>query len=183
MNLKGITKKHNEGDWPDESGSNHKDGEVMKRARDQQRQKVYRWEDSLGLKKGVSDPIFRGLRVARPSCTALIKRACRRYGVCVPGEIVFPRTYRNWARGDRHRIVLPIWAQVPLVVLHEATHGIILNLDKVQPSHGPGFMAVFIDLLDWHGVADEKHMRQLAKDKGLKVAPKAYARGLRTRGR
>lgn len=111
-----------------------------KRPRDFQRSRVYRWEGEHVL------PRF-SERLSLEDCEQLIAAAYRWYEAIVPGQACAPPRLtdgrgRRHACGSREVIKLPRWARTPPIVLHECAHGM------ADDQHGPGFVAVYVALLE-----------------------------------
>ena len=125
------------------------------RARDNQRSKVYNWEDTLSH-----------TQMTLAACEALANKMRAVYGLG-PVLVKDGRGTRR-ARAFGSSISLPSWARTNIIVLHETAH----TIDAWDnPSHGPVFMRIYIDLLTRSGVGTNRELTKSAKATGIKVAP------------
>ncbi len=145
----------------------------MKRPRDNQRSKLYKWQQKNLRFLSVDLP-------KREKCETLIQDTFDRYGIRVP-KIKFLNNYRRYARGGHEEISLPLWARNKRIILHECAHGIIDSKfgEYKCAWHGPEFLKLFIDLLVWQQQSTIQFLNKSAKDAGLKIGrrtirPKIY---------
>jgi putative metallohydrolase (TIGR04338 family) len=144
----------------------------MRRPRDNQRSKLYRWEASaLGLRDGEL------LRLAE--CQMLADTVCRVYRT-LPVRVADGRGHSNavyyegshWTAGNNElyrppTIALPRRMRRRGVVLHELAHHLT---PKGCAPHGPEFVWVMIHLLERFGGEKRTEMRASAKEAGLKIS-------------
>lgn len=126
-----------------------KRGERMMRLRprDSQRSRLYKWEQRLRREHRDTTP----QEMSLDDCDRLIARAYRVYGLKWSGRTVAGKSERHSATGSRFQVSLPRWARQPIVVLHEAAHGILNTLEErgdYRAPHGPEFARIMIEL--WH---------------------------------
>ena len=118
---------------------------MVRSIRDQQRQKVYRWEREVW---GRDSNLVKKLTLEE--CQKLVDLAYRRYR---PNALQTPwvtdgrGTRRALAYGS-YKISLPLWARTPGVVLHEVSHT-LTNGDSCA-AHGPEFVRLMCDLWKWY---------------------------------
>jgi len=100
--------------------------------RDFQRARLYRAErEALG-----EDPWMK--RLSFEECRQLVQSAARYVRGPVPKVVYYARRY---ATASAHEIILPRWAWIPWIVLHEYAH--LLTRD----GHGPEFAGTYLRLV------------------------------------
>jgi len=129
-----------------------------KRPRDQQRQKVYRWEAEQVMPKAAD-------RLDLDACRDLVGRVFHaaewpqsKAPGWAPPRVTDGRGRRH-AAGSREVIKLPRWSRTLAVVLHECAHGL------ARDGHGPDFVARYVELLEAYAGLDRDALL-----KGLAVA-------------
>lgn len=133
--------------------------------RDQQRSKCYQMENELfGLER-------RGKELTLDQCDALISAAFKIYGMKWTGHLSDGRGTRI-ARGSRYRINLPAWARNPVVVLHEAAHGIA----PPGTRHGPVWARIVVELWHYFGLGSRADSHSKARELGVVLAPRSDQR-------
>ena len=132
------------------------------RPRDFQRARVYRWE---------AEHVFphAGERLPLARCRVLVEQAYRWFEAPAPDPAWAPPLVtdgrgRRHACGSRAAIKLPLWARTRAVVLHECAHGM------ADDQHGPGFVAVYVLLLQRFAGLDHAHLLSTLAASGVKVA-------------
>lgn len=145
--------------------------------RDQQRSKVYAWEQAASnrltrlLDGHVSvqshhEPEFQTLAQCSDFLAPVWMAERGRYGrsrVPMP-EIERPSWGQRRALAHHdHRITLPKWARGRWVILHEAAH----RLTPGDEAHGPRFVGVLIGLLARHGGYDANELMATADEAGV----------------
>lgn len=125
--------------------------------RDQQRKRVYEWENS-----------FRGDDLMPlEDCAALIRKATKHYKLRMP-RVADGRGCRRALYADyKYTITLPKWARSPEVTLHETAHLITGNLFRGAPAHGREFVGVFMYLLSKYAGYDIKELAKSANEQGV----------------
>jgi hypothetical protein len=108
--------------------------------RDNQRSKVYAWENDLRL------PDEAQSKLTLKDCERLAKRVYKAYGKPCP-RVADGRGHRR-ATGSQWTIQLPKWARTGAVVLHECAHGLQEHFAPRRAAHGPEFVAIFAELLN-----------------------------------
>ena len=109
--------------------------------RDNQRQKVYNWEWTL------KDPKLK-TKLTLQECQELVDKVWYRYK---PNAKRSPVVQSGRGRGVAYndtRITLGVPARNPHYVLHEVAHCLTCYGDL--ETHGPEFVRVLCDLLDWY---------------------------------
>jgi hypothetical protein len=128
----------------------------MKRARDQQKSKVYTWEQ--GFRDKEAD------KMSLAECKLLIKKAVSHYRLKEP-RLADGRGCRNALySAHKYTITLPKWARMPEVVLHETAHLITGHLFREAPAHGREFVGVFMYLLSKYTHHSNKTLAKSAND-------------------
>ena len=140
-----------------------------KRPPDFQRSRVYRWEAEHVLPHC-------GGKLSLEDCRRVIAAAYAWYEAPSPGSAWMPPRLtdgrgRRHACGSREVIKLPRWARTPAIVLHECAHGM------ADDRHGPGFMAVYVALLERFAGFDATQLRaSLAAARVQTAAPPCVPR-------
>lgn len=107
----------------------------MKKARDNQKNKVYKFEYGLRTFD----------RLSEPECIQLVEKIWTDYRDDCPPTVHFVSERQKRAHGSRKLISLPPWAKQPIVVTHETAHGL---LDKPELAwHGPEFVGLMMELM------------------------------------
>jgi hypothetical protein len=132
------------------------------RPRDFQRSRVYRWEALHVFPHA-------GERLPLAQCRVLVEQAYRWFEAPGPDPAWTPPLVtdgrgRRHACGSRAAIKLPLWARTRAVVLHECAHGM------AEDQHGPGFVAVYVLLLQRFAGLDHAHLLATLAASGVKVA-------------
>jgi hypothetical protein len=136
---------------------------------DPQQQRVYRWEDSFRS--------FVERTATRADLRKLIKKACSLYGVDAPAV-----QFRSRASGKRmrlssdydpsqHSITIGFTDCNHAIALHETAHAIIDEKYEQVEDHGPEFLGVYLDLLEWANVAPRSALHASARAKRLRWTP------------
>lgn len=139
----------------------------MKRLRDSQRRKVYRWEAAMIEMYGITATL------SIDDCQKLVNRICDDYGRTAPD--VLDGRGRNSAcyKTSSHTICLPKWTRSRWYVCHELAHS-FLNRNAYIEAHGKEFVAMHIGLLARYAREEVKAsvdaLTASAIDSGLKVA-------------
>ena len=131
----------------------------MKKVRDQQRSKVYKWEQSFRDTKTM--PL--------EDCAALIKKAVNHYNLRMPRVADGRGCRRALYAAYKYTITLPKWARTPEVTLHETAHLVAdtLFLCNRGPAHGREFVGVFMYLLSKYAGYDIKELAKSANKHGV----------------
>jgi hypothetical protein len=137
--------------------------------RDFQRARVYRWEAEHVFPRA-------GERLSLERCRALVEAAYRwrEEPGAGPGwapPVVTDGRGRRHACGSRAAIKLPRWARTRAVVLHECAHGM------ADDQHGPGFVAVYVELLARFAGLDAARLRATLAAASVRVAPEGVGTG------
>ena len=133
--------------------------------RDRQQQAVYSWEESFRS--------FIEHTATRAQVRRLIGRACAMYGVTPPSV-----QFRSKANGRHVRLTSDYDPSLQLITIgfkdcnhaiamHEAAHAIVDELYENVETHGPEFMGVYLELLEWAKVAPRSALHASAQAKGL----------------
>ena len=145
----------------------------MKKVRDSQRSKVYKWENS-------HIPNFYAVELTLHECELFITEAISWWFRLSKSDVSMPliksgRGTRK-ARGSAHKINLPRWARSKAVVLHETAHCLVDRMDHLSEDggHGPYFMGTYIRLLGHFLELSRTELKQGAKAKKIKVMPSKY---------
>ena len=138
----------------------------MKRARDTQRAKVYRWEREVQLPDTAHTPLT--LR----QCDALIKRVYKLYDK--PAPKLGDGRGRRKASGSQYHIRLPRWARTGWTVLHECAHGLTRTFVPGAAAHGPEFVAVLLELAEQVYGASQYQLEQSAERHKVRVDSASY---------
>jgi len=104
-----------------------------------------------------------------PQVEAYVQAILRAEGATYPTVTLTPGVGR-WARGKRNEIILPEWARVQTVMLHEIAHTLNQRRNVRHDGHGPKFMKIFIDLLVKYMGYPESMLRNSARRYGVQVA-------------
>lgn len=131
------------------------------RYRDQQRQRLYRWENQFRTSR----------RMTPDEILAMVREAYSLYGVVWTGVIKYSGPSKKRATGNEFQIVLPDWAMEPMVVLHEAAHGlqrVLVPWKERQGGHSPVFARIMVELWDHFEVVDKAYA--MAQTKRVKFA-------------
>jgi hypothetical protein len=139
------------------------------RPRDSQRSKLYRWEEAT------LNP--RSPRLSRPECMELAETVCTDYGVALPlvnftGKRL---TYTTGSplMGTGPTICLPEYGRHRCGVLHELAHHLLhQRFNNTVAWHGPEFVRVYLDLIEWYAPKDFKiaELRKSLADAGIKIS-------------
>jgi hypothetical protein len=128
---------------------------VAKRARDNQRSAVYRWEWGLVTHFGL--PPHGSAVYTLDECKELVNSLWDAYGRGYPPHVSDGRGCRA-AYGSEWEIKLPRAMRIPTVVLHETAHGLMgctgpwdfgPNVDEgyeIPAAHGPEFAGLLFEL-------------------------------------
>jgi hypothetical protein len=141
---------------------------------DSQQKRVYLWEDSFRS--------FVERTATRRDIRKLIRDACSRYGVDAPAV-----QFKSRAGGKRmrlssdydpsqHSITIGFTDCNHAIACHEAAHAITDDLQEGVQDHGPEFLGVYLDLLEWANVAPRSALHASAKASGLRWTPARRAR-------
>lgn len=129
------------------------------RERDNQRSKVYHWEQTYLFKLKTNTSL------SLTSCEKIITDICLSRNIRMP--MVKDGRGRKTAGGCYRYVTLPRWARNKVIALHEVTHTILDN--GVTAWHGPEFVALYIELLDKYKIAHKKQLTAWAKKCGVKM--------------
>lgn len=163
--------------------------------RDQQKERVYRWERSqrewfcegdwttvwvqdIKTRRSRIIKEYDTPRMSYDECVNFVNMVYRKLGRSAPPYI---KTGRG-ARGGYHYLKLPVWARTKGVILHELAHNLSYR-DGWCDAHGPWFMRYFIDLVARFLGQNKSALLKSAKAAGLKVAPASQAKINRGRSR
>jgi len=138
-------------------------GSKMRRPRDNQRSKVYRWQDRVRL----PCETFKTLEECEAYLRPIWRAERGRYGHArVPLPIIERPAWgqRSAIAHEDHRITLPRWARKPDTILHEAAH----RLTPADEGHGPRFVGVLIGLMCRHLGYDADTLMAAADAMGVK---------------
>jgi len=153
---------------------------------DSQKHRVYAWETAFRS--------FNENNTPRRRLRRLIRRAERRYRI-PPSKIIFTNRVHRAKRyakiaseydPDVHSITLGHNDQNYAIALHETAHAIVDTLlgYDLEP-HGPQWLGVYLELLEWAKVAPREALHARAKAYGLdwipagRIGPKAIRRAYR----
>ena len=131
--------------------------------RDQQRSKVYDWEQKTFGVRDEKSTLKQCEEMARHIQTAYGKKWRRLEIKCGAGfrrAVAYPNA-----------IYLPKWARNEIVVLHEMAHWILVNDGVGCDHHGPKFMRLFIELIAWAIGLPKSEILSSARAKRIKIAP------------
>ncbi|MBF6611577.1 MAG: hypothetical protein IVW55_00420 [Chloroflexi bacterium] len=133
--------------------------------RDNQRQKVYDWEN-----KKIQPMLKKDLTLEE--CRKLITEVFASYGL-EPPEVKDGRGRRSACWERPYTIKLPTFARKPVPVLHECAHGIVDRYYKVrgEAPHGTTFLRIYLNLLAKFGKLPLRTLRSSAAEAHLNVAP------------
>jgi hypothetical protein len=139
----------------------------MKRPRDSQRKKVYRWERAMIQMYGITATL--GI----DDCQKLVNRICDEFGRTAP-QVLDGRGRRSPCyRPVSHTISLPKWSRSRWFVCHELAHS-FLNRNACIEVHGKEFVATHIGLLAIYAREEVRSsadaLTASAIDSGIKVA-------------
>ena len=144
----------------------------MVKARDQQRSRVYNWQDEAV--EGYYTPTM-----TLEESEQLVRKAItwwfRLKNTKNARPFTMPRVIRGRngtaATGSSGTISLPPWAWSEGVVLHETAHCIVDRHNKryKDGGHGPYFMRVFIELLGHYMKLNRPELTRSAKKSKIKV--------------
>lgn len=115
-------------------------------AKDIQRARVYRWEDTMPLQVvGISSERRCGMK----KCRTLISEACRIYNLPLVHVRLPKNIKQNYAAfyDGENLIVLPRAFQRQTIALHEAAHYITRIYWPKTTDHGEAFVRVYMHLL------------------------------------
>ncbi len=129
------------------------------RERDNQKSKVYHWEQTYLFKLKTNTSL------SLTSCEKIITDVCLARNIRVP--TIKDGRGRKTACACYSSVSLPRWARNKVITLHEVTHTILDN--GVRAWHGPEFAALFIELLDKYNVSHRKQSVACAKKCGVKI--------------
>ena len=144
----------------------------MKKARDSQRSKVYKWESD-------HIPNLHSVELTLYDCELLIAEAIRwgfrisksdmSKGIDMP--LIKDGRGIKKARGSANKISLPRWARSKAVVLHETAHCLVDRMGHrlEDGGHGPYFMRTYIELLRHFIGLSRTGLKQSARSKRIKV--------------
>lgn len=131
--------------------------------RDQQRSKVYKWEQTTFGKLQHTEEL------SLKECTRIARQVQKAYGL--EYQLLRVCDGRGFKRAVAYRssIYLPKWARNRVVILHELTHWLCMNAPSTgNDFHGPIFVRTYMELLNWCDVGTMKWLRQTATDFRLK---------------
>ena len=134
----------------------------MRRARDRQRSRMYKWENAVVrqlLGRSIADPEFSTVEQCAAYAAPIWRRERARVGLA---RVQAPRIERpSWGQRSAlahpdHRVTLPRWARSRWVILHELAH----RLTPRDEAHGPRFVGVLIGLAArWLDLDADRMMR------------------------
>lgn len=163
----------------------HKGSSIYACPRDYQKQKLYRWERNEvdGFKSDKVEDLG--------EANKYVKKIFNRYGMN-PASVKYhagrTRTCSYFGGGFQqlHEIRIGDWGFSKAVLIHESAHGFVYEMGYkgFVSSHGPLFVAVYIELLSEFLGYDKQDLIESAKERGLKVIEdldieKWYQRGNR----
>lgn len=138
----------------------------MRRPRDNQRSRVYSWENAV-----TRGALWAGTMKTVDECAAFVKPIWRaergRYGRAkVEMPLLQPSSWgqRSALAHADHRITLPRWARNPWVLMHEMAH----RLTPHDEAHGPRFVGVLIGLASRHLGYDADVLMAKADEMGVR---------------
>lgn len=142
----------------------------MKRARDNQRSAVYKWENEAVAHHA---PLLQK-KIDEQQAAELIARIWREQATRFGKLIRKPPAMRFRCGGARsfysprdHSVALLPVHQNFFILIHETAHA--LNHAPGMESHGPRFVAIYIFLLTAYGGADHDQLRASAAEHGIRV--------------
>ena len=133
--------------------------------RDQQRSKVYKWEQTtFGSAQHTEE-------LSLKECERIARRVQAAYGLNHrPLRVCDGRGFKR-AVAYIDSIYLPKWARNRVVILHELAHWLCKNdWHREHDSHGPIFVRTFLELLDWFGIMPMNELRSTAVAHRIKRA-------------
>ena len=154
--------------------------------RDQQRSRVYKWEDSLPL---TASGISSGRRCSLKRCRELVDAACDLYNlpkIYVDKPINPRQTYAAHYNiisvdGESDEIRISKQLQRQDIALHEAAHYVTLKLWPRAIDHGPEFVRVYMHLMHELLGAQMNWLESWARYHGVRFSThKIYSPGEKT---
>ena len=137
------------------------------RVHDQQRARVYAWEDAVVAAADTTVVPF-------ASAQGMVDAIWSEFGLRYPPKMErLPRQARRLqADGSRLRLRLP--ATIPSwLLLHELAHALSSTADGASDGHGPTFMGLYVQLLTRYLRLSAPLLIQSAADAGIAIEPKA----------
>jgi hypothetical protein len=135
--------------------------------RDNQRKKVYDWENKLFAKDKTNQHI-----ISYQECYDIANQVCNDLNVLTPpfvapGKVKYPVCEYEF-RTKRTQIKIPHLARTKWVVLHEVAHSIVYQKYGVETAgHGKKYMTIYINLLHKYMGVSINHLRLTAYLDGL----------------
>ena len=140
---------------------------MIKKARDNQKSKVYKWENK--------HLPFIGEELSLDQCEQLVHQALAWWLRDSKPSMPLIKSGRGTriARGGSRIINLPRWSRNYGVVLHETAHCLIERMGhgKVDGGHGPYFMRTYVELLGHFLRMDKPDLIRKAKADKIKIMP------------
>ena len=139
----------------------------MKPKRDQQRARVYAWENRI---VAPHDPTMIAFSAAQAMVNAIWAEMGLRYPPSV--EPLPPQSRRTLASANRLTLYLP--AQTPSwCLLHELAHAMTTTMEGESDGHGELFMGIYCQLLARYLRLDPENLHRTAQQDSIRIAPTA----------
>jgi hypothetical protein len=136
---------------------------------DKQRKRLYGWEDQFGA--------FGKRSETRAEIRKLINRASRRYSIDPPAVRFVSKenspslTVTTYYDSAAHVIQMGYRSCNAAISMHEVAHAVIAEYHETAQDHGPEFLGVYLDLLEWANVAPRSALHASARAKRLRWTP------------
>ena len=135
--------------------------------RDQQRGRVYAWEDRVVAPEDPS-------RIAFAAAQGMIDAIWSEMGLRYPPRAAPMPAQARRRIADANRLTLRLQATTPSwCLLHELAHAMTTTHDGASDGHGPLFMGVYVTLLGRYLRLDEAALIDSARASGIQVTPDA----------
>lgn len=135
---------------------------------DPQKKRVYEWEDLFSS--------FGKRSETRQEIRKLIRSASKRYNVEPPAVRFVSRakspslTITTYYDSSDHSISMGYRSCNAAIAMHEVAHAIVSERFEDEPDHGERWLGIYLDLLEWAGVAPRSALVASLKEKRLKWA-------------
>jgi hypothetical protein len=132
--------------------------------RDSQRSKVYKWE-----RKHFYKPTECVMNIL--SCLELIREISEYYEIPMPILKDDLRANHPYFKASNNTINIPFNMRKKWVIIHEISHAINKHINgSSMPSHGPEFVAIYMDVLNKFHDINHDELRKLAYNDKIKFA-------------
>lgn len=136
---------------------------------DPQKASLYKWEDLFSS--------FGKRSETRADIRRLIHKASRRYDIEPPivrfvSKAKSPSlTATTFYDSADHSIQMGYRSCNAPIAMHEVSHAVIAEYHESVEDHGPEFLGVYLDLLEWAKVAPRSALHASMKELGLRWKP------------